>query len=361
MAEPQSQIKNQKSKIKIAVFVVDDSVTQREILKRVLEADPDFTVAGEARNGKEAVEMVPECKPDVVLMDVHMPVMDGIEATRQIMAKYPVPIVVISATLRKRDIDVSLQALEAGAVSVIPKPQGAALLHLHKIAPDLRRELVAASQAQVRRLRRVAEKESSAQVTPSREKSPPVEAVGICVSTGGPTVLMKILSEIPAPYPIPVLLVQHISQGFEEGFAGWLSGKTGQSVRLAADRERLAPGIWLAPPGKHLILHAPRRISLVAPDPKDIHCPSGNPLFASLAQHLGAKAAGVQLTGMGNDGAEGLLALKQSGGETIIQAESSCLIWGMPKAAKELGAACRELTPEQIATALAQMTNRQPS
>lgn len=342
----------------ITVLIVDDSVTQREILKRVLEGDPDFAVAGEARNGKEAVEMVPECKPDVVLMDVHMPVMDGIEATRQIMAQCPVPIVIISATLRKRDIDVSLQALEAGAVSVIPKPQGAAILHLHKIAPELRRELVAASQARVRRLRRVAEKPSSAQTAPVRRKAPPVEAVGICVSTGGPTVLMKILSEVPAPFPIPVLLVQHISRGFEEGFSGWLSGKTGHAVRLAADRERLAPGVWLAPTGKHLILQTPHRMSLEDPAPDDIHCPSGNPLFASLAEHLGAKAAGVQLTGMGDDGAKGLLALRQAGGETIIQEETSCLIWGMPRVAKEMGAACRELSPSDIAAALAQMPNR---
>lgn len=345
----------------INVLIVDDSVTQREILKRVLEADPDFAVAGEARDGKEAVAMVQQCEPDVVLMDVHMPVMDGIEATRQIMAQCPVPIVIISATLHKRDVDVSLQALEAGAVSVIPKPKGAALLHLHRIAPDLRRELVAASQARVHRARRVAEQHLPVRTVPAPQTTPAVEAVGICVSTGGPTVLMKILSQIPAPYPIPVLLVQHISRGFEEGFADWLSGKTGQSVRLAVDRERLEPGIWLAPTGKHLKLQSPRRMSLEDPGPNDIHCPSGNPLFASLAEHLGAKAVGVQLTGMGDDGAKGLLALKQSGGETIIQAEASCLIWGMPKVAKELGAACRELGPSEIAAALTQMTARRQS
>jgi len=342
----------------INVLIVDDSVTQREILRRVLESDPDFAVAGEARNGREAVAMVQQCEPDVVLMDVHMPEMDGIEATRQIMAQCLVPIVVISATLHRRDVDVSLQALEAGAVSVIPKPKGAALLHLHRIAPDLRRELVAASQAQVRMPRRVAEKHPGVRVAQPRQKGAPVEAVGICVSTGGPTVLMEILSEIPAPFPIPVLLVQHISRGFEEGFAGWLSEKTGQPVRLAADRERLAPGIWLAQTGKHLSLQTSQRMALEDPAPNDIHCPSGNPLFASLAEHLGAKATGVQLTGMGNDGAQGLLTLKQAGGVTIIQEETSCLIWGMPKAAKELGAASRELRPSEIAAVLTRMANR---
>jgi len=342
----------------INVLIVDDSVTQREILRRVLESDPDFAVAGEARNGREAVAMVQQCEPDVVLMDVHMPEMDGIEATKQVMAQCPVPIVVISATLHRRDVDVSLQALEAGAVSVIPKPKGAALLHLHRIAPDLRCELVAASHARVGRSRRVAEQHPTVRTTPTRQQAPPLEAVGICVSTGGPTVLMEIFSEIPAPFPIPVLLVQHISRGFEEGFACWLSEKTGQPVRLAADRERLAPGICLAPTGKHLSLQTPQRMALENPAPNDIHCPSGDPLFASLAEHLGAKATGVQLTGMGNDGAQGLLALKQAGGVTIIQEETSSLIWGMPKAAKELGAASRELRPSEIAAVLTRMANR---
>ncbi len=342
----------------IKILIVDDSVTQREILKRVLESDPDFCVAGEARNGREAVPMVQECAPDVVLMDIHMPEMDGIEATRQIMAQCPVPIVIISASLHKCDVDLSLEALEAGAVSVFAKPEGAALLHLHRIEPKLRRELVAASLARVRKPRPVGERRRSEQSATVVVRSQPVEAIGVCVSTGGPKVLLEILCALPCPFPIPTLLVQHISPGFEEGFAGWLSGRTGQAVQIAADGEHLAPGIWLAPSGKHITLQSPKRISLKEPATKDIHCPSGDPLFYSLADQLGAKATGVQLTGMGNDGAQGLLALKLAGGETIIQAEGSCLIYGMPKAAKELGAACRELRPPEIAAVLTRMANK---
>jgi two-component system chemotaxis response regulator CheB len=165
--------------------------------------------------------------------------------------------------------------------------------------------------------------------------------------------LKEIFAAVPKPFPLPVLLVQHISQGFEEGFARWLSESTGQPARVATDGARLGPGIWVAPGGEHLALGpGGKRILLLGRDPKDIHCPSGNPLFHSLATHLGTKAAGVLLTGMGDDGAEGLLALKQAGGQTFIQDEASCVIWGMPKVAKQRGAATYELSPRAIADVL---------
>jgi two-component system chemotaxis response regulator CheB len=153
-----------------------------------------------------------------------------------------------------------------------------------------------------------------------------------------------------------VLLVQHISEGFEEGFARWLSDATGQPARLAEDGQRLVPGIWLAPTSKHLTLARGTRLQLPARQPADIHCPSGNPLFESLARHLGPRAAGVLLTGMGDDGAQGLLSLKQAGGATIIQDEQTCSIWGMPKAGKALSAANLELSPSEIARVMTQMT-----
>jgi two-component system chemotaxis response regulator CheB len=308
--------------------------------------------------------LVKKTDPDVVLMDIHMPDMDGIEATRQIMSQRPVPIVVLSATLRKRDIDYGLRAFDAGAVSVIAKPEGAALLHLHELTPTLRRELLAASKARVKRLRvREGEAPAEPSLPPAAPPSEPrlgaiapVEVIGICGSTGAPPVLRDIFTALPKPFPLPILLVQHISQGFEEGFAKWLSQATGQRACMATDRSRLEPSIWLAPSGKHLTLGAGgKRILLHDRDPKDIHCPSGNPLFHSMAAHLGPKAAGVLLTGMGDDGAVGLLALKQAGGQTLIQEEASCVIWGMPKVAKQLGAAGRELSPAHIAAALTKM------
>jgi two-component system chemotaxis response regulator CheB len=336
----------------IRILLVEDSITQREILRKVLEADGEFTVVGEARDGIYAAEMVKELKPDVVIMDVHMPQMDGIEATRQIMKECPVPVIIISAAMRKRDVDHGLAALEAGAVAIVQKPQGAALLHLRNIGPDLREAVLAASTAKVQRPAAAAGPLPKATI-PKQEGA--VEVVGICTSTGGPPVLVEILSALPSPYPLPILLVQHIAGTFVEGFAAWLERRSGQTVRLAADDQRLEPGVWLAPPGMHLSLGNPRRLRLIPKAPGDIHCPSGNPLFSSLARHHGSKAVGVQLTGMGDDGAQGLLELKTAGGLTLVQNEATCVIYGMPRAAKLLGAATHELSPDRIAAMLCQL------
>ena len=347
----------------IRVLIVEDSGTQREILRRLLQDDPELTVVAEAPNGRKAIQAVQMHAPDVVLMDIHMPDMDGITATAEIMSLCPVPIVIASATLRKRDIDLALKAYDAGAVSVIEKPEGAVLLHLGKIAPELRRELIAASRADVHR-------RTPNTITPSRRPSPPPvssmslpinnaerSVIGICASTGGPPVLKEILAGIPKPYPMPILLVQHISHGFEEGFARWLSASTGQQAQIATDGQRIAPGIWIAPGGRHLTAGSSTRLSLPTGAPAEIHCPSGNPLFESLARVLGDRAVGIQLTGMGEDGAAGLLSLKNAGGLTMIQEQASCMIWGMPRAARQNGAAMYELEPAGIIQALTGMVH----
>lgn len=342
----------------ISVLIVEDSVTQREILKRLVNGDGAFTVIAEARNGREAIAKVLEHSPDVVLMDIHMPDMDGIEATRQIMRQCPVPIVVASATLKKQEVNLAMQALEAGAVSVISKPEGAVLLHLEKIGPSLRDELMAASTAKLQRRASFGRRELTRRSAAARMT--PIDVIGVCASTGGPPVLMQIFSALPKPVPVPVLLVQHISEGFEEGFARWLSDMTGQSVCLATSGQKLEPGIWMAPNGTHLTVSSPTRIALEPKNARDIHSPSGNPLFESLAKQFGARAVGVLLTGMGDDGARGLLALKQAGGTTIIQDEASSLIWGMPKFGKQLNAATDEFDPEEIVAALTQVLERRP-
>ncbi|MBC7817559.1 MAG: chemotaxis-specific protein-glutamate methyltransferase CheB [Planctomycetaceae bacterium] len=333
----------------IRLLIVEDSVTQREIFRRLFAEDGEFTVVAEAATGEEAIRLVQKHVPDVVLMDIHMPGMGGIEATREIMRVCPVPIVVASATLRKQDVNLAMKAIEAGAVSVIEKPQGAVLLHLQKIAPQLRAELVAASQAVLRR-RPLHHAAVRAPATNSAKMVAVgnVEMIGVATSTGGPPVLLEIFSALPKPFPLPVLLVQHISEGFVEGFARWLGDMTGQPTRLATDGARLEPGIWLAPGGRHLALANRARIELPLRRDSDLHCPSANVLFDSLSRHAGTSSLGILLTGMGDDGARGLLALKQAGGHTVIQDEASSLIWGMPKSAKELGAANQELNPAEI-------------
>lgn len=332
----------------IRLLIVDDSVTQREIFRRLFAEDDAFTVVAEAATGEEAIRLVQKHLPDVVLMDIHMPGMGGIEATREIMRVCPVPIVVASATLRKQDIDLAMKALEAGAVSVIEKPQGAVLLHLQKIAPQLRLELVVAAQAVVLRRSAPAKPRAAATIPAKLTAAGNVEVIGIATSTGGPPVLLKIFAALPKPFPVPVLLVQHISEAFVEGFARWLGEMTGQPTRLATDGARLEPGIWLAPGGRHLALASRTRIGLPQRKDSEIHCPSADILFESLSRHANMSSLGILLTGMGDDGARGLLALRHSGGHTVIQDEASALIWGMPKCAKDLGAADQELSPADI-------------
>lgn len=344
----------------IRVLIVEDSVTQREIFRRLLADDPELVVVAEARNGQEAIDQVQTHAPDVVLMDIHMPDMDGITATARIMELCPVPIVVASATLQKHEVNLAMYALDAGAVSVIEKPEGAVLLHLKKMAPELRRELIAAAKVQLPRTKPLTTSGKTMEDGPARTgeipRPGPASIIGICASTGGPSVLQEIFSGLPRPFPIPILLVQHISRNFEEGFARWLSDSSGQPVKLASQGQRLAPGIWMSPGNYHLQASSGTgRLLLTAGTESEIHCPSGNPLFESLATQFGPAAVGVQLTGMGDDGATGLLALKNAGGLTLIQNQRSCLIWGMPKAARELGAGCHELSPADISRLLSQL------
>jgi len=337
----------------IRVLLVEDSITQREILRRLLRQDTKFRIVGEATTGYQAVELAQRLQPDVVLMDIHMPELDGVAATRLIMQRSPVPIVVASATLQSDEVDLGLEALKAGAVSVIQKPQGAVLLHLDKIAPDLQRELVAASKARV--IRRTVPPTSPVGLLPQPTLQwDQIEVVAMCASTGGPPVLAEIFSRIPCPYPLPILLVQHISEGFVTGFARWLRQLTGQPVGMAEPWQRLSPGIWLSPDRKHLSLADRNRLQLIAPS-GEIHCPSGDVLFRSVATHVGPAGLGIVLTGMGDDGAEGLLALRQAGGRTVIQDEASSLIFGMPKSARDRHAAELELPPDGIIQVLTEV------
>jgi two-component system chemotaxis response regulator CheB len=343
----------------IRLLIVEDSVTQREILRRLFAGDPEITIAGEAATGQEAIDFVLKLKPDVVLMDIHMPELDGISATREIMDQCPVPIVIASATLRRDEIDLAIKALEAGAVAVVEKPQGAVLLHLPKMAPKLRQELVQAARVKLRprfKLSKVRSgRPSSAVINRVSKRDGGVLAIGLVASTGGPSVLRTVLSALPAGFPIPILLVQHISRGFEESFASWLTGVTGQRISLARDGQDLASGTWMAPSGHHLLAGPGGRIAVTPGSTAELHCPSGNVLFKSMAEQLGPRSAGVLMTGMGEDGAQGLLALKQAGGVTIIQSEETCLIWGMPRAAREKAAAQLELPPLEIAQTLIHM------
>ncbi|WP_437187584.1 chemotaxis-specific protein-glutamate methyltransferase CheB [Planctomicrobium sp. SH668] len=343
----------------IRLLIVEDSITQREILRQLIEASGQISVVAEARNGREAVAAVHKFRPDVVLMDIHMPDMDGVAATREIMRNVPVPIVIASAALKRQEVDLGLEALKAGAVSVIEKPQGAVLLHLNKIAPQLCQELIGASKAKVTG-RKLAVSRSQRQ-TGLLAAGRKFDLVGICASTGGPPVLLQILSQLPNPIPVPVLIVQHIAASFVEGFRRWLEDLSHQQVRIATHGQVIEPGFWMSGGNGHLCVNGRGRFDLKAPGPKEIHCPSGNALFASLAEHYRERAIGVVLTGMGDDGADGLKLLRDAGGQTIAQNEETSVIFGMPKVALDRGAAEVDLAPHAIVQLIANAVGRKDS
>lgn len=339
----------------IRVVLVEDSVTQREVLRRAMEQDGDILVVAEGRNGREGLAKTLEIRPDVVVTDVWMPEMNGLQMIRAILRERGVPIIVVSATLQKNQINLAFECLEAGAATAMEKPEGPTLIHLKEMGAELRRTIRAYSTMKILR-RRLPVPGSVREVStlPPRLPSAPgvpgqVDVIGIVASTGGPPVLTEILSSLPADFSIPILIVQHISAGFEEGFVNWLSQKSALPVSLVANGAPIGPGIFLGPNGRHLTVGRKGRVSLEPPDPQDLHVPSGNRLMASLAEIYGDRAAGVVLTGMGDDGADGLKLMFQKGARTVAQDEASSLIWGMPGEAVKRGAAQMQMDTPQIA------------
>jgi two-component system chemotaxis response regulator CheB len=346
---------------KIRVFVVEDSAVVRELLVTVLAADPAIEVIGTAKNGAEAVAALAEKKADVVTMDVHMPVMDGFEATRQIMERYPVPIVIVTATANPHDVTTSFRVMEAGAVAIVDTPAGPG----HERFEAMRAELVRTVKlmSEVRVVRRTSRPRPASATRAARPKTPvtaqETKLIAIGASTGGPPVLQTILSGLPPNFSVPVLIVQHITAGFMQGMAEWLSQTTGMPVHLASRGEMPLPGhAYLAPDGMHMLVEKSGRISFDMAPPEHGMRPSVSKLFRSLADVFGASAAGVLLTGMGRDGADELLRMKEGGAVTFAQDAESCVVFGMPGEAVKLNAATYVMPPDGIAIALVYLANK---
>ena len=343
---------------KLRVLVVDDSPVARSVIRSILEGDPGIEVVGLARNGWEAVQMTARLRPDVITMDVRMPEMDGYEATCQIMAYHPTPILIVTASLSRQDVDFTFRMLEAGALDILEKPAGEDPLALRSKAQDLIERVRLLSRVRVithLRGRRKAGRPLPLTPVPATPGPAPAEApsrlVVIGASTGGPRALQRILSGLPADFPAPILVVQHIAPGFIRGLAEWLAGETRLRVSLARQDDGLTPGrVYIAPEGCHLLPDF-RRVHLTE-TPRTPLIPSVDVTMRAAAQNFGRRAIGVLLTGMGNDGAEGLLAIRQAGGLTIAQDQATSTIFGMPRAAIELGAAQQVLPLEDIAPAL---------
>jgi two-component system chemotaxis response regulator CheB len=334
---------------KIRVLVVEDSLTVRKHIVEILNEDPDFDVVGEAENGQQAIDMCSRLRPDVMTLDMMMPVMSGLSVTEYVMAHCPTPILIVSASINRGELFRTYDALTAGAVDVLEKPNIAGTDH------DWERRLTSAIRL-VSRIKVITHIRGKLNPSGHSLPAPGMENKGTATrksfiaiggSTGGPGAVVQILRELPPGFPVPIFLVIHISEPFGSAFADWLNGQSRLSVRYAQDGEPLPKmgqgGIIMAPPGQHLIVeHGQLRLTSTAA--RHSCRPSVDILFESLAREIGDQIVACLLTGMGKDGAMGLLHLKRAGALTLVQDEASSVVFG---------AADRVLGLKDIASTLA--------
>lgn len=341
----------------INVLIVNDSPTAAEFLRVILGSDPEIAVTGTARNGIEAVNMAGTKRPDVIAMDVHMPGLDGFEATRRIMENAPVPIVIVSGSSRRDDDMLAFKAVQAGAVACVRAPSGFSDPGHAAQTAELLRTIKAMSEVKVvKRWPRVIARPAAGIPAPAelpQMRPGIIQLVAIGASTGGPVVLQTIFSRLPAGLSAPIVVVQHMSPGFIDNFALWLGESTPLKVSMAAHGETALPGhVYVAPDGRHLTVGGGAVMQLVDGEPENGLRPSVSRLFRSVAGTFGKNAAGILLTGMGEDGALELKAMRDAGAVTIAQDGESSLINGMPGAAVRAGAAAYVLSPEGIAAVI---------
>lgn len=414
----------------LKILIVEDSEIASDILTQALQSDSKLHVVGVARNGREALEMLPHCSPNLITMDVWMPVMNGFETVERIMADYPTPILVITSSSLKEDVQLSMRMLEAGALDVMEKPllndeaqwehHCTALVARVKLLagvkvithlrgrrsptpPEAQTPLVKPPQIQdkpplkpvpnsfrannnerdekatlplsppspvSKPASKTGPERNTFPVTPTRPTIPatPPEVIkavfperpfyqvlAIASSTGGPTALLRILQSLPPNLPCGILIVQHISDGFTQGLVDWLQRETSFKIKMAQNGDRVAASqVLIAPDGRDMTINSSHQI-VTTRDGRGLMRPSADVMMRSVAQVYGPAAIGLVLTGMGNDGAEGLLAMFQKGAYTLAQDEMSSLIYGMPKAATDNGATREILALNKIANRLVQL------
>ena len=317
----------------------------RELLARLLLTDGQFEVVGVACDGEEAAELTRRLRPDVITMDIHMPRLDGVAATQRIMAETPTPIVVVAASVRTREVDLAFEALQAGAVTVVNKPPGPNDPNHGKAVADLLNTVRLMSAVKVVRQRRITTAGAGTVHAPLPPNAQAVEAasplaIAIAASTGGPQAIQMVLQALGSDLSVPVLVVQHIGQGFAAGMAAWLATTCPQVVKLAEQGEMPAGGtVYLAPEDCHLLVTHRGSLALSKAPPRGSFRPSADVLFESASDFYGARVVGVILTGMGDDGVAGLQLLRSAGALTIAQDEATSVVYGMPRAAADAGAA----------------------
>ncbi|MFO0973313.1 MAG: chemotaxis response regulator protein-glutamate methylesterase [Phycisphaerae bacterium] len=342
----------------IRVLVVDDSALMRSMIKQMLASDPGVTVIDSAGSGQVALQKIREQRPDVVTLDFEMPGMSGLELLQRIMAECPVPAVMLSAhtTSGARQ---TLDALEAGAVDYVAKPSGERGGRLPEVAEILLQKIHAAASANLVRVRQMSQPQASPPSRPVRPSVPatacptgnPATVIAIGISCGGPQTLVQVFPSIPADCP-PIVLTQHMPPGFTHSFAERLDRMSAIEVKEAAENDAVVPGRALIAPGDaHLtVVGRPGqlRVRLDRRGPVCGHMPSADVMFRSVVEACGGAAVGVLMTGMGNDGAEALGLIRAAGGHTLAQDQDTCIVFGMPKVAIELGNAEEVLPLDQI-------------
>jgi two-component system chemotaxis response regulator CheB len=342
-------------------MIVEDSTVVRRLLAHIVSTDPRLVLAAAVASAEEALRELPRVKPDVISMDIRLPGMDGLEATRRIMAEQPTPIVVIADSVRDSTFGISMNALRAGALSVVEKPVGIETGGHEQVADTIRTQLYIMSQVPVIRQRgNLAFRPRPPQAELAQRPPQQPSVLAIAASTGGPPALAQVLGALPADYPMPVLLVQHMGAAFMEGFAQWLDGLVPMKVALAQEGEAPRPGrVYVAPGDRHLLLSPQGVLRLSHEKPLASQRPSATLLFRSVAEAGGDRALGVLLTGMGEDGAIGLAEMRRAGGYTITEHESTAVVYGMPAAAVRLGGSSLSLPLPAIGPRLAQLARRE--
>lgn len=331
---------------KIRVLIVEDSLVVRELLKHIVGSDARFEVVGAVESAEEALTLLDVVSPDVISLDIRLPGMNGLDATLQIMARRPTPIVVVAAQVDDDELNIAMNALRAGALAVVEKPVGVTNEAFESMAARLCTQLAIMSQVKVmpQRIDRGLRFGTSEPPLPARKAGGSYSVVGIVSSTGGPQALTRLLGALGPGFPLPILLVQHITSSFLEGFVSWLSGVTPFDVRIGRDGETPEAGrIYMPSADRHLVMEG-GRLALIDTPPVCSQKPSGSVLLSSLSKEAGRRGVGIVLTGMGADGADGLLDMHKAGAHTIGEDESTCTVFGMPAAAAKLGAT-REMLP----------------
>jgi two-component system chemotaxis response regulator CheB len=364
----------------IRVVIVDDSALMRRMIAAMLARDPAIQVVGEARDGHEGIRVVEALRPDLVTMDVIMPGLDGLATTEHLMAYCPTPILVLTGSLNSGEVDITFKMLGAGALEVVEKPSGSHPALIERATRDLIRRIKVLARVKVvthlRGRRRLSDANAQVHLAPQMPateqagglprpftdefalprlpiaKPVPFPLIVMGASTGGPRVIHRILSDLPADLPAAILIVQHIAEGFSNGMVEWLQSASPLPVLLATEGLSIRQGVVLVAPDQRDIMITTEQTIHLTKSPLLIQRPSIDIAMQAAAEIFAANAIGVLLTGMGRDGAFGLLAIRRCGGHTIAQDEQSCAIFGMPRAAMQLLAVDEVLVPAQIALRL---------